>query len=155
MKTFSNFDEPEIRDLILSYLDTHYKGRASGETFHKEGKTDILLKFKDKTKFVAECKIWKGPKYIRNAIVNQLIEKYTTWRDVKTAILIFNRDTKQSTVIEKIDPLIQTIPYSEKRLKSKSLTLQKEGVFLYEFHRKDDEKIKFKLAVLVFHIPKI
>lgn len=154
LKTFSSYDEPEIRDYILGYLDTHYKGRTGGETFHKEGKTDILLKFKDRTKFVAECKLWKGPKYIRNAIVNQLMEKYTTWRDVETAILIFNRDTKQSTVIEKIGPLIQTIPYCEKRLKFKSLTLQKEGVFVYEFHRKDDEKIKFKLAVLVFHIPK-
>jgi len=155
VKSFSHSEEPEIRDYLLGYLDTHYKGRAGGETFNKEGKTDIFLKFKDTTKFIAECKIWHGPDYIKDAIEKQLIERYTTWRDIHTAILIFNKDTMPSTVNEKIDPLIQSLPYFEKRLKFKSLVLQNEGVYVYELHRKDDKKIKFKLAVLVFHIPKL
>ena len=51
--------------------------------------------------FIAECKFWKGPKAFSEAI-DQLLG-YATWRDSKTAILVFNRGTETSTVLTGID----------------------------------------------------
>jgi hypothetical protein len=52
--------EEPLRDAILSSLNAFYKGMATGEAFNKEGKTDILLKHRDRNIFIAECKIWSS-----------------------------------------------------------------------------------------------
>ncbi|TDS82703.1 hypothetical protein [Comamonas sp. JUb58] len=77
------------------------QGKATGETFHRAGKTDILLREDDRNAFIAECKFWKGPKAFGEAIEQRLC--YTTWRDSKTAILVFNRGTEISTVLTGMD----------------------------------------------------
>ena len=56
------------------------------------GKTDIRIQFENKAAFIAECKIWHGISEFNKAI-NQLFS-YTTWRDVKTTLIIFNKDNK-------------------------------------------------------------
>jgi hypothetical protein len=89
-KTFAVHDEEELRDIILAHLNGHYRGDASGETFRRSGKTDIRIEAKNRAAFVAECKIWKGPKTISDSI-DQLLS-YLTWRDCKTSIIIFNKD---------------------------------------------------------------
>lgn len=58
------------------------------------GKSDILIRDGDRSVFVAECKIWRGSKSLSNAI-DQLLG-YATWRDTKTAILVFNRNKELS-----------------------------------------------------------
>lgn len=63
------------------------QGKATGETFNRAGKTDILLREGDRNVFIAECKFWKGPKAFGEAIDQRL--GYTMWRDSKTAILVF------------------------------------------------------------------
>ncbi len=40
-------------------VNTHYRGQATGETFNKSGKTDILVRDGDRNVFVAECKWWE------------------------------------------------------------------------------------------------
>lgn len=84
-------DEELIRDTILWALNANYFV-ATGETFRNNGKTDILISFKDKSVFVAECKIWKGSQYFIDGI-NQLLG-YTTWRDSKMSIIVFNLQNK-------------------------------------------------------------
>ena len=84
-------NEELIRDTILWALSSNYF-IASGETFRQSGKTDILISFKDKSAFIAECKIWRGNKYVSEAI-DQLLS-YTTWRDSKSCIIIFNLENK-------------------------------------------------------------
>ncbi len=91
-QTINKLEEEEIRDLILSNLNTHYNSLATGETFSKMGKTDIRIQFENKAAFIAECKIWHGISEFNKAI-NQLFS-YTTWRDVKTTLIIFNKDNK-------------------------------------------------------------
>ena len=81
-----------MRDVILSNLNTHYQGTASGETFNKVGKTDIYIPFENKAAYIAECKVWHGNKKFIEAI-DQLCG-YTTWRDTKTSLVIFNKDNK-------------------------------------------------------------
>ena len=75
-QTFSSMKENEIRDHFLLILNSHYEGSATAETFNHPGKTDILIRYKDKNVFIAECKFWKGEKGLTDAI-NQLIS-YTS-----------------------------------------------------------------------------
>ena len=84
-------DEELIRDTILWALNSNYFV-ASGETFRSNGKTDILINFNDKSVFIVECKIWKGKQYIEEGI-DQLLS-YTTWRDSKMALIIFNMNNQ-------------------------------------------------------------
>jgi hypothetical protein len=56
-RTFTKLKEEEIRDHFLLQLNGHYKGNALGETFNRKGKTDILVREKDKNLFIGECKI--------------------------------------------------------------------------------------------------
>jgi len=85
-------DEEGLRDQFLFILETRYEGTtATGETFNRNGKTDILLKYEDGTNlFVAECKFWYGSKEFEKAI-NQLFDRYLTWRDSKTALIFYGK----------------------------------------------------------------
>ena len=65
------------------------KVKATGETFDYEGKTDILIRSEGEEYFITECKYWNGPKKLSDT-VDQLLS-YTSWRDTKAAIVIFNR----------------------------------------------------------------
>jgi hypothetical protein len=94
--TFAKLDEEALRDMYLVPLNGHLEGAATGETFNAEGKTDILIRVEDRNIFIAECKIWRGPKYLTEAI-DQLLS-YLTWRDTKTAIIVFNRNKGLSAV---------------------------------------------------------
>ncbi len=85
----AHLDEEKIRDLLLVFLNAQYEGDAAGEVFNAAGKTDILIRVGDRNVFIAECKIWKGPKTIRDAL-GQLLS-YLTWRDTKAALLVFIR----------------------------------------------------------------
>jgi len=88
--TFAVHDEEELRDILLAHLNSHFKGQATGETFRKKGKTDICIEFENRAAFVAECKLWKGRKGLHET-VDQLLG-YLTWRDVKAALVLFNKD---------------------------------------------------------------
>ena len=91
-RTFNKLEEEEIRDFLLASLNTHYNSLATGETFSKNGKTDIRIQFENKAAYVAECKIWHGISEFDNAI-KQLFS-YITWRDVKTSLVVFNKNNK-------------------------------------------------------------
>jgi hypothetical protein len=91
-RTFIKLNEEELRDIIISHLNSHYLGTATGETFSKTGKTDIYIPFENKAAYIAECKIWGGVKSLKEAL-DQLFG-YTTWRDVKNSVIIFNKENK-------------------------------------------------------------
>ena len=95
----ANLDEEKIRDLLLVLLNAQFEGAAAGEVFNAAGKTDILIRAGDRNVFIAECKIWKGPKTIRDAL-GQLLS-YLTWRDTKAALLPFIRSGEPTTIITK------------------------------------------------------
>jgi len=100
--TFAKLYEEELRDILLSNLNSHYKSTATGETFNKSGKTDILIPFDNKAAYIAECKIWHGNKAFEEAI-NQLCG-YTTWRDIKTSLIVFNKENSNfNSILKTID----------------------------------------------------
>jgi len=91
-----------------------YSGQATGETFNAHGRTDILIRVDGKNIFIAECKFWKGGEYLVEAIIQLL--GYTSWRDTKTAILIFNRNKNLSAVLTQIPEIFKKHPNFKKQV---------------------------------------
>jgi hypothetical protein len=100
-------DEETIRDVLLFILNANYGGLVTGETFIGEGKSDILLRWRDRDAFIAECKFWHSKKEFSEAI-DQLLG-YTVWRDTRIALILFIRDRVDvSAVIDKaVDCLVE------------------------------------------------
>ncbi len=144
--TYSNKDEESLRDHLIFILTPHFEGSVTGETFNKSGKTDILLRYKNTNVFVAECKFWRGIKSYYAAI-DQLLS-YLTWRDSKTALILFV-DNK------KIIPIIQQINDETKNHRNfvKKDEPTSKSWLNYTFHLNGDKNRELKLAVLIFHIP--
>ena len=96
--TYAVHDEEGLRDIVLSQLNGHFRGGASGEVFRRSGKTDIRIESENRSAFVGECKLWSGPSGVEKAL-DQLLG-YLTWRDSKAALLMFNKTVKSfSTVL--------------------------------------------------------
>lgn len=133
-RTFYKLQEEELRDVILSNLNTHYQGNATGETFNKTGKTDIYIPFENKAAYIAECKIWHGKKKFEEAI-NQLCG-YVTWRDSKTSLIIFNKENKDfSSLLLTIDESIYQNCHCQKIIRKNKNVWQ--GSFIKENDSKD------------------
>ena len=81
---FAQLDEEAFSSVFLATLNAQYEGRATGETFNVEGKTDILIRYEDRNLFIGECKIWDGPLTLSNAVDQAL--SYLSWRDSRAAI---------------------------------------------------------------------
>lgn len=146
-QAFRNMDEKNLRDQFLVPLNSHYEGQTTGETFNASGKTDILIRDGDRSVFIAECKIWRGPKSFSSAI-DQLLS-YATWRDTKTAILIFNRNKKLSDVLAQIPNILKSHSNWKRMMDFPSPT-----GFRCILAHKDDPNREIILTVLVFEVPK-
>ena len=143
---FAGLNEKDIRTHFLVQLNGQYEGAATGETFHGSGSTDILLPDKGKNVFIAECKFWDGPATI-SACIEQLLD-YATWRDAKTAILIFNRRKDFSAVLEQIPRAVAT--HSKVKGSIKKLS---ETVFRFRVQLRDDASREMTVALMAFDIP--
>lgn len=143
---FKAMNEEALRQHFLVQLNGQFEGKATGETFNMSGKTDILLREGDRNVFIAECKFWKGPKVFGEAI-DQLLG-YATWRDSKTAILVFNRGTETSTVLSGM----ASIAKAHANFK-RAADWPHESGFRYVLHSNGDKNRELILTVLVFHVP--
>jgi hypothetical protein len=143
---FRNMKEEDLRQHFLVQLNGQFEGNATGETFNVGGKTDILLRGGDRNVFIAECKFWKGPKHYRETI-DQLLT-YTAWRDTKTAILIFNKGTSLSTVLDGVKSETEKHPNFKRRE-----TWQHESGLRCVLHHPNDTNRELILTVLVFDVP--
>ncbi len=119
-KAFQNLSEEDIRTFILMFLNGYYEGNATGETFNFEGKTDIMIRVEGRNVFIAECKFWSGPEGLI-ATINQL-QRYTSSRDTKTAIIFFNHNKNLSAVADKIPDVVRSHPNFKKQLDNLSET---------------------------------
>lgn len=144
---FKTMGEEALRQHFLVQLNGQFEGKATGETFNMAGKTDILLREGERNVFIAECKFWKGPKAFGEAI-DQLLS-YATWRDGKTAILVFNRGTETSTVLAGVDATAKAHANFKR-----PVTWPHESGFRYVFHGNGNANRELTLTVLVFHVPK-
>nr|WP_317999323.1 hypothetical protein [uncultured Faecalibacillus sp.] len=137
---FSNTEE-ELRDHLLAALNTHYES-ATGETFRKIGKTDIHIEFENKAAFIGECKIWHGELMFQRAI--QQVINYSTWRDVKVSVIIFNKENKSfPTIFSKIKKWADS--------NTKGYTQPQANIWKCKYYRQD-MNIDIKLTILVFDL---
>ena len=143
---FAEMDEEALRSHFLVQLNGHYQGQATGETFNYEGKTDILIRANGKNIFIAECKYWAGAKKFVESI-NQLLG-YVSWRDTKTAIIIFNRNRNFSQVLEAIPGSVRSHPNFKKDVDDNG-----EGRSRYVFAHRDDRNRELILTVMAFDVP--
>jgi len=145
---FSTMKEEDLRNHFLVQLNAQYEGMATGETFNYEGKTDILIKYKGKNVFIAECKFWDGEKSLLSAI-DQLLN-YTCWRDTKTAILLFCKRKNFSEILNKIPDVVKSHPCCKNGFEIKG-----ETEFRFLFHHRDDPDRELILTVMAYHVPTI
>ncbi len=144
-RTFSKLMEEELRDIILSNLNTHYQGTASGETFNKVGKTDIYIPFENKAAYVAECKVWHGSKKFFEAI-DQLCN-YTTWRETKTSLIIFNKENKDfASLLDSIDQALKT------SVRCKSIVRLEQNQWQGYFPKESDSKDILTVNIMVYDL---
>jgi hypothetical protein len=149
--TYKDKDEEGIRDQFLLVLETRYDSTtATGETFNKDGKTDIILKYaKDGSNlFVAECKFWHGASEYHRAI-SQLFDRYLTWRDSKTALILFVSNKDFTNVIDTIKRETPNHPYF-----LKSTGIRGETSFSFHFHLPQDKNKIVFLEIIAFHYVK-
>jgi hypothetical protein len=147
--SFVEMKEEDLRQHFLVQLNGQFEGRATGETFNMNGKTDILLRENGQNVFIAECKFWRCPSQYQKTI-DQLL-RYIAWRDTKTAILIFNRDRTMTTVLDSV----KTETEKHANYKRTLLDWKHETGFRYVFHQNGDKNRELILTVLVFDIPSI
>lgn len=143
---FENMKEEDLRQHFLVQLNAQYEGMATAETFNFQGKTDILIRYEGKNVFIAECKFWKGEKALLSTM-DQLL-KYTTWRDTKTAILLFNRGKNFTSVLEKIPQATKSHGCYKRDIERKG-----ETEFRYIFHQPDDPNRELILTIMAFNVP--
>lgn len=145
-REFSNMGEEALRQHYLVQLNGHFEGQATGETFNASGKTDILLRIDGKNVFIAECKFWKGQK-VYGETIDQLLG-YSSWRDTKTAILIFNRNRDTSKVLEEVTAATEVHPNYKR-----TVSWNHESGYRFVMHHPADKNRELIMTVLVFDIP--
>ena len=139
---FSRLEEEKLRDVLISTLETHYENSVSGETFRKNGKTDIQVKFENKAAFIAECKIWHGIKKFEEAV--QQLFGYTTWKDTKVALIVFNKENKNfKSILDIVDE------WTQKNCKNKT---RKNGNMWNCIVYREDTQSDIKLTIGVYDI---
>lgn len=143
---FKDINEEALRMHFLVQLNGQFEGAATGETFNYAGKTDILIRSGDRNIFIAECKFWKGKAQYLDTI-SQILS-YSSWRDTKVAVLIFNRNKNISQVLETIRSSTKEHPnyLSEKGQVG-------EGRFRYIFSQPSDLNRQMVVTVMVFDVP--
>lgn len=144
--TYAGKEEEHLRDHMLLILEPNFEGSATGETFNKSGKTDILLRHEGKNVFIAELKYWHGKKAYLETI-SQLLG-YLTWRDSKAAVVIFVKNKELSSVLNTVK---ESTPEHSNFLGFVSGL--EEGWCHYRFHINGDKNREVKVSVMLFHLP--
>lgn len=137
---FANTEE-ELRDHLLAALNTHYEA-ATGETFRKIGKTDIHIEFDNKAAFIGECKIWHGERLFQGAI--QQIINYSTWRDLKVSVIIFNKENQSFQAI-----LSKIKSWADEN--ATTYTQPQANIWNCKYHRQD-MNVDIQLTILAFDL---
>lgn len=144
--TYEGKDEEDLRDYLLLLLQPRFEGSATGETFNKSGKTDILLRYQNHNVFIAECKFWSGIQGLFAALTQLL--GYLTWRDSKAALVLFVKNKKFTEVLGKIDDEIAAHPQFVREA-----SRRKETWIEFRFSLPDDESREVTLTILAFQLP--
>jgi hypothetical protein len=110
-KTYDKFYEPNLRDLLLSNLNSIFEGKATGETFNNKGKTDIYLNIDKGNILVFECKFYGG-KILYHETIDQILG-YLIWRQNYGIMITFCKLKNFSKILGEAESLIKSHPSYE------------------------------------------
>lgn len=105
--SFRYMGEEDLRNVLLASLNGLFLGKANGEAFRKDGKTDICIEAESRSAFIAECKMWTGEKTVANALAQ--LDSYSTWRDCKTALIYFVNRQDFLAIVGKMKDLLPNL----------------------------------------------
>jgi hypothetical protein len=140
-------DEESLRDHILMMLGANFVFAATGETFNKAGKTDILLRHENNNVFVAECKFWSGQDGYFETI-DQLLNNLV-WRDSKAAAIMFVPNEDMAKVLDTVHTVTPNHTYIVRELEPHD-----RSWLNYNFHLPNAESTIVKMAVMLYHVPR-
>lgn len=135
--------EEQMRELLLVGLRMQYGGAVTAESYVRQGKTDILVRWHDTSIFIAELKIYRRPSDVEKAITQ--LFGYIPVRNNHAALVWFIKGTKNSE-------------QSEVNIKK---GLKAHGLYVgpvtgkndeYEFRHASDSARKIRLALVVIII---
>jgi hypothetical protein len=138
--------EEGLRDILLASLNGQFEGTASAEAFRKYGKTDICIEEESRAAFVGECKLWTGERALLEAL-NQLLG-YVTWRDVKTALVIFNKDVAGFSRVQQT--IGEVLPKHRLYLRDKAVPCTSE--WRADFASAEDAGREVRVHVFAFNL---
>ncbi|MFO1271903.1 MAG: hypothetical protein U1F50_09535 [Rubrivivax sp.] len=145
-QTYQPLGEEGLRDNVLSHINVVFEGKATGETFRKYGKTDIRIEEESRSAFVGECKLWGGEKVLLEALTQLL--GYTTWRDCKAALIMFNKDVAGfSGVQSTIDSVLRTHPKFLRAVETGRV-----GEWRFVFQSQEDASREVTVHVFAFNL---
>lgn len=135
-------DAPEehLRNEIIAALQP--QGPATGESYSKRGKSDIYLPHAGNAVFLAECKWWRGKTAFAGEALPQLLDRYVTWRDTHTAMILFIRNKNATAVINEAVDAIGSHPRFVAELERIG------DVRTFRLHHDGDEARFLRLALL-------
>lgn len=140
--TYADVHEERLRDQILAMLGNVY-GPATGESFTRQGKSDIYLPWEGgKPVFLAECKWWRGPKAFTEDDLPQLLDRYVVWRDTHAAMVLFIRNKDATAVISKATDIIRSHPRCLRDAEPIA------GAPVFVLHKDGDPDREIKLALI-------
>lgn len=142
--SYKSMHEEDLRNTLLAALNATYKGDATGETFRKNGKTDICIERKNRAAFIAECKMWTGQSEVAKA-VSQL-DSYLTWRDCKTALIFFVRRKDFLKILETAESALRAIDGM------KNVHVVDRNEFECLFLSKENPGQQIRLRVMLFNL---
>ena len=137
-----DLDEEPHRDIFLTGINSHYAGIAQGEAFNRSGKTDILLPYKNRNLFVAECKFWSGQAQFVDAM-DQLLSNLTV-RDSHACLMMFSRRARFNEICGKAEKATK----SHKQFETKLPGYDDHDVYRFNI----DSGTPVKIAVKVFNL---
>lgn len=143
--TYNKLEEEDLRNIILSSLNSVFGNKATGETFRKGGKTDILLSIDKGCILVMECKWWAGNSTLGEAI--EQLFRYLTWRENYGIIILFSKNKGFTHVLSSVEMLVKGHQsYKGGFEKVSESHFQSQHIF------PDDEEKSLEIHTLVYNL---
>lgn len=142
--TYRAMDEEARRDVFLTMLNSHYRGRTQAEAFNMSGKTDLLISYEDKNLFIGECKSGAGPRHSPRRLTNS---SATPLGATPASLIVFVEQKRLGEVVAKARAALSEHP------QFRSLGTSEEAELRAEMFWPGDPERLVDLAVLLVHLP--
>ena len=143
--TYAGRDEETPRDHFILQLEPRFEGSTTGETFNKNGKTDILIR-REKRMFLLP----NASSGVARSSTLKLSDSCfpISLGDSKTAIVYF---VSRKEIVPVLEEIKNSTPERSNFIRvagHHDLSYQ-----VFEMHLNGDKACKIRMTILAFHIP--